>query len=82
MAHILAAMGANVFAVAVVGFTIVIGRVTDEVILPGLCGEGPAVWYGGCGNSGVGARFVHHGAALVQHDGGGADATNVATEFD
>ena len=43
MAHILAAMGANVFAVAVVGFTIVIGRVTDEVILPGLSGEGPAV---------------------------------------
>ncbi len=43
MPHILAAMGANVFAVAVVGFTIVIGRITDEVILPGLSGEGPGV---------------------------------------
>ena len=33
-------MGANVFALAVVGFTVVIGRITDEVIVPGLDGEG------------------------------------------
>ena len=33
-------MGANVFALAVVGFTIVIGRITDEVIVPGLDGDG------------------------------------------
>ena len=33
-------MGANVFALAVVGFTVVIGRITDEVIVPGLDGDG------------------------------------------
>ena len=33
-------MGANVFALAVVGFTVVVGRVTDEVIVPGLDGDG------------------------------------------
>ena len=38
--HILGISGANVFAVAVVGFTVVIGRVTDEVIVPGLDGAG------------------------------------------
>ena len=38
--HILAAMGANIFSFAVVGFTVVIGRVTDEVIIPGLDQEG------------------------------------------
>ena len=38
--HAAAIMGANVFALAVVGFTVVIGRITDEVIVPGLGGEG------------------------------------------
>ena len=38
--HLLAAMGANIFSFAVVGFTIVIGRITDEVIVPGLDQEG------------------------------------------
>ena len=38
--HVLAAMGANIFSFAVVGFTVVIGRVTDEVIIPGLDQEG------------------------------------------
>jgi len=32
--------GANVFALAIVGFTVVVGRVTDEVIVPGLDGDG------------------------------------------
>lgn len=40
LAHATAIMGANVFALAVVGFTVVIGRVTDEVIVPGLDGDG------------------------------------------
>ena len=39
-AHTAAIMGANVFALAVVGFTVVIGRITDEVIIPGLDGDG------------------------------------------
>ncbi len=39
-AHALGIMGANVFALAVVGFTVVVGRVTDEVIVPGLDGDG------------------------------------------
>jgi ATP-binding cassette subfamily B protein len=39
-AHAAAIMGANVFALAVVGFTVVIGRITDEVIIPGLDGDG------------------------------------------
>ena len=39
-AHTLGIMGANVFALAVVGFTVVVGRVTDEVIVPGLDGDG------------------------------------------
>ena len=38
--HLLAAMGANIFSFAVVGFTIVIGRITDDVIVPGLDQEG------------------------------------------
>jgi ABC-type multidrug transport system fused ATPase/permease subunit len=38
--HAAAIMGANVFALAVVGFTVVIGRITDEVIVPGLDGDG------------------------------------------
>ena len=38
--HLLGIAGANVFAVAVVGYTIVLGRVTDELILPGLDGGG------------------------------------------
>ena len=33
-------MGANVFALAIVGFTVVVGRITDEVIVPGLDGDG------------------------------------------
>ena len=40
LAHATAIMGANVFALAVVGFTVVVGRVTDEVIVPGLDGGG------------------------------------------
>ncbi|MED5393654.1 MAG: ABC transporter transmembrane domain-containing protein, partial [Actinomycetota bacterium] len=39
-AHGAGIMGANVFALAVVGFTVVIGRITDEVIVPGLDGDG------------------------------------------
>ena len=39
-AHLAGIMGANVFALAVVGFTVVIGRITDEVIVPGLDGSG------------------------------------------
>ena len=39
-AHAAGIMGANVFALAVVGFTMVVGRVTDEVIVPGLDGDG------------------------------------------
>ena len=38
--HAAGIMGANVFALAVVGFTVVIGRITDEVIVPGLDGDG------------------------------------------
>ena len=33
-------MGANIFVLAIVGFTVVVGRVTDEVIVPGLDGGG------------------------------------------
>ncbi len=40
LAHATAIMGANVFALAVVGFTVIVGRVTDDVIVPGLDGEG------------------------------------------
>lgn len=39
-AHATGIMGANVFALAVVGFTVVVGRITDEVIVPGLDGTG------------------------------------------
>ena len=38
--HVVGITGANVFALAIVGFTVVVGRVTDEVILPGLDGDG------------------------------------------
>lgn len=38
--HLLGITGANVFAVAVVGYTVVLGRVTDELIVPGLDGGG------------------------------------------
>lgn len=38
--HFLGIAGANIFAVAVVGYTVVLGRVTDELILPGLDGGG------------------------------------------
>ena len=38
--HILGIAGANVFAVAVVGYTVILGRVTDELIVPGLEGGG------------------------------------------
>ena len=38
--HAAGIMGANVFALAIVGFTVVVGRITDEVIVPGLDGEG------------------------------------------
>ncbi|MEO2156361.1 MAG: hypothetical protein ABGY30_07060 [Acidimicrobiales bacterium] len=40
LAHATGIMGANVFALAVVGFTVIVGRVTDDVIVPGLDGEG------------------------------------------
>jgi ABC-type multidrug transport system fused ATPase/permease subunit len=39
--HAVAMVGANLFAVAVVAFTIVLGRVTDEVIVPALDDGGP-----------------------------------------
>lgn len=35
-AHTLAILSANVFALAAVGFTVVIGRITDDVIVPAL----------------------------------------------
>ncbi|MEC8999579.1 MAG: ABC transporter ATP-binding protein [Actinomycetota bacterium] len=39
-AHAAGITGANVFALAIVGFTVVVGRITDEVIVPGLDGDG------------------------------------------
>ena len=40
--HAVGILAGNVFAFAVVGFTIVVGRITDEVIVPGLDGGGVA----------------------------------------
>ncbi|MEE2767997.1 MAG: ABC transporter ATP-binding protein [Actinomycetota bacterium] len=40
--HTVGILAGNVFAFTVVGFTIVVGRVTDEVIIPGLDGDGLA----------------------------------------
>ncbi len=38
--HIIGISAGNIFSLVVVGFTIVLGRVTDQVIIPGLDGEG------------------------------------------
>ena len=38
--HIIGISAGNLFSLVVVGFTIVLGRVTDEVIIPGLDGDG------------------------------------------
>jgi ATP-binding cassette, subfamily B, bacterial len=39
--HAVAMVGANLFAVAVVGFTVVLGWITDELIVPALDDRGP-----------------------------------------
>ena len=40
--HAVGILAGNLFAFAVVGFTSVVGRITDEVIVPGLDGGGVA----------------------------------------
>jgi ATP-binding cassette subfamily B protein len=56
--HAVAMVGANLFAVAVVAFTIALGRVTDEVIVPALDD-------GGTGRGGVDGADVLAALAVV-----------------
>ncbi|MDP6759545.1 MAG: ABC transporter ATP-binding protein [Acidimicrobiales bacterium] len=63
--HILAITGANVFAVAVVGTTVVLGRVTDELILPGLDGGGVDRGTALAGAGALAAVGVVRGASMM-----------------